>query len=178
MLLLGGEMVVLLIVDLFVNGVCQFLQLVLFGFFEICQLFIVSGVGQIVVVVIDELGWQIFCIINFYVIDWLLKLGLLFYLVEGGWVWCNYGLCSNDYGQFVFFGMVCYGMSDWFILEGYVEVMCSFKLVGGGVVFNLGNCVVLVSLLVVSSSEGNFGQQVLLVIECNVDLVSLLLLCM
>ncbi|WP_240733721.1 fimbria/pilus outer membrane usher protein [Herbaspirillum huttiense] len=170
---LGGETVVPSTVDLFVNGVRQLSQPVPPGPFEIRQPPIASGAGQIAVAVTDELGRQTFRTINFYATDRLLKPGLSSYSAEGGWVRRNYGLRSNDYGQFALSGTARHGMSDWLTLEGHAEAMRSLKLAGGGAVFNLGNRAVLASSLAASSSEGNSGQQVSLAIERNADPVSL-----
>ena len=170
---LGGETVVPSTVDLFVNGVRQLSQPVPPGPFEIRQPPIASGAGQIAVAVTDELGRQTFRTINFYATDRLLKPGLSSYSAEGGWVRRNYGLRSNDYGQFALSGTARHGMSDWLTLEGHAEAMRSLKLAGGGAVFNLGNRAVLASSLAASSSEGNSGQQMALAIERNADPVSL-----
>lgn len=170
---LGGETVVPSTVDLFVNGVRQLSQPVPPGPFEIRQPPIASGAGQIAVAVTDELGRQTFRTINFYATDRLLKPGLSSYSAEGGWVRRNYGLRSNDYGQFALSGTARHGMSDWLTLEGHAEAMRSLKLAGGGAVFNLGNRAVLASSLAASSSGGNSGQQIALAIERNADPVSL-----
>ncbi|WP_299540528.1 fimbria/pilus outer membrane usher protein [uncultured Herbaspirillum sp.] len=170
---LGGETVVPSTVDLFVNGVRQLSQPVPPGPFEIRQPPIASGAGQIAVAVTDELGRQTFRTINFYATDRLLKPGLSSYSAEGGWVRRNYGLRSNDYGQFALSGTARHGMSDWLTLEGHAEAMRQLGLAGGGAVFNLGNRAVLASSLAASSSQASSGQQVSLAIERNADPVSL-----
>ncbi|EIJ47802.1 P pilus assembly protein, porin PapC protein [Herbaspirillum sp. GW103] len=170
---LGGETVVPSTVDLFVNGVRQLSQPVPPGPFEIRQPPIASGAGQIAVAVTDELGRQTFRTINFYATDRLLKPGLSSYSAEGGWVRRNYGLRSNDYGQFALSGTARHGMSDWLTLEGHAEAMRQLRLVGGGAVFNLSNRAVLAGSLAASSSQASSGQQVSLAIERNADPVSL-----
>lgn len=170
---LGGETVVPSTVDLFVNGVRQLSQPVPPGPFEIRQPPIASGAGQIAVAVTDELGRQTFRTINFYATDRLLKTGLSAYSVEGGWVRRNYGLRSNDYGQFALSGTARRGMSDWLTLETHGEAMRGLSLAGGGAVFNLGNRAVLASALAASRSEDNSGQQISLAIERNADPLSL-----
>ncbi|MCI1005802.1 fimbria/pilus outer membrane usher protein [Herbaspirillum sp. C7C8] len=170
---LGGETVVPSTVDLFVNGVRQLSQPVPPGPFEIRQPPIASGAGQIAVAVTDELGRQTFRTINFYATDRLLKPGLSSYSAEGGWVRRNYGLRSNDYGQFALSGTARHGMSDWLTLEGHAEAMRQLRLAGGGAVFNLSNRAVLAGSLAASSSQASSGQQVSLAIERNADPVSL-----
>lgn len=170
---LGGETVVPSTVDLFVNGVRQLSQPVPPGPFEIRQPPVASGAGQIAVAVTDELGRQTFRTINFYATDRLLKPGLSSYSAEGGWVRRNYGLRSNDYGQFALSGTARHGMSDWLTLEGHAEAMRQLKLVGGGAVFNLSNRAVLAGSLAASSSQASSGQQLSLAIERNADPVSL-----
>lgn len=170
---LGGETVVPSTVDLFVNGVRQLSQPVPPGPFEIRQPPVASGAGQIAVAVTDELGRQTFRTINFYATDRLLKPGLSSYSAEGGWVRRNYGLRSNDYGQFALSGTARHGMSDWLTLEGHAEAMRQVKLVGGGAVFNLSNRAVLAGSLAASSSQASSGQQLSLAIERNADPVSL-----
>lgn len=169
---LGGETVVPSTVDLFVNGVRQLSQPVPPGPFEIRQPPIASGAGQIAVAVTDELGRQTLRTINFYATDRLLKPGLSSYSVEGGWVRRNYGLRSNDYGQFALSGTARQGLSDSITLEGHAEAMRSLKLAGGGAVFNLGNRAVLATALAASSGDSGSGQQVSLAVERNADPVS------
>ncbi len=170
---LGGETVVPSTVDLFVNGVRQLSQPVPPGPFEIRQPPIASGAGQIAVAVTDELGRQTLRTVNFYATDRLLKPGLSSYSAEGGWVRRNYGLRSNDYGQFALSGTARHGMSDWLTLEGHAEAMQGLALGGGGAVFNLGNRAVLASALSASSATGGTGQQLSLAIERNADPLSL-----
>ncbi|WP_343651155.1 fimbria/pilus outer membrane usher protein [Herbaspirillum sp.] len=170
---LGGETVVPSTVDLFVNGVRQLSQPVPPGPFEIRQPPIASGAGQIAVAVTDELGRQTLRTINFYATDRLLKPGLSSYSVEGGWVRRNYGLRSNDYGQFAMSGTARRGVSDGLTLEGHAEAMRSLKLAGGGAVFNLGNRAVLATALAASNAERGNGQQLSLAIERNADPVSI-----
>ncbi|NUU03511.1 fimbria/pilus outer membrane usher protein [Herbaspirillum robiniae] len=170
---LGGETVVPSTVDLFVNGVRQLSQPVPPGPFEIRQPPIASGAGQIAVAVTDELGRQTFRTVNFYATDRLLKEGLSSYSAEGGWVRRNYGLRSNNYGQFALSGTARRGMSDWLTLETHGEAMRSLKLAGAGAVFNLGNRAVLATALSGSSSDNGSGQQVSVAIERNADPISL-----
>ena len=170
---LGGETVVPSTVDLFVNGVRQLSQPVPPGPFEIRQPPIASGAGQIAVAVTDELGRQTFRTVNFYATDRLLKTGLSSYSVEGGWVRRNYGLRSNDYGQFALSGSARHGMSEWLTLEGHAEAMRGLTLAGGGAVFNLGNRAVLASAVAASRSDSRSGQQASLAIERNADPLSM-----
>ncbi|EJM95684.1 fimbria/pilus outer membrane usher protein [Herbaspirillum sp. YR522] len=170
---LGGETVVPSTVDLFVNGVRQLSQAVPPGPFEIRQTPIASGAGQIAVAVTDELGRQTFRTVNFYATDRLLKDGLSSYSLEGGWVRRNYGLRSNDYGQFAMSGSARRGVGNWLTLETHGEAMRGLKLLGVGGVFNLANRAVLSSALAASSSDTRSGQQASVAIERNADPISL-----
>jgi outer membrane usher protein len=169
----GGDAVVPSTVDLFVNGVRQLSQPVPPGPFEIRQAPIATGAGQIAVAVTDELGRQTFRTISFYATDRLLKEGLSSYSAEGGWVRRNYGLRSNNYGEFALSGTARHGFSPQLTLETHAEAMKSLKLLGTGAVYNLGNRAVVSAAASASSSDAGSGQQIAVAAERNANPISM-----
>ena len=170
---LGGEAVVPSTVDLFVNGVRQLSQPVPPGPFEIRQAPIATGAGQIAVAVTDELGRQTFRTISFYATDKLLAENLSSYTLESGFVRRNYGLRSNNYGEFAIAGTARHGYSKTLTIEGHGETMKGMTLAGGGLVFNVDNWGVLTGALSASTSDAGTGQQLALGFERSTSLVSM-----
>ena len=118
---ISGEVAVPSSVDVLVNGV-QFLSRdVPPGPFEIRQLPIVTGGGDISVVVRDAVGQQTTQTLPVYASGLLLASGLTAFSAEAGMVRLNYGLLSNDYqapaGSFSY----RHGLLNWLTLEGHGE---------------------------------------------------------
>jgi len=170
---LGGEAVVPSTVDLFVNGIRQLSQPVPPGPFEIRQAPIATGAGQIAVAITDELGRQTFRTVPFYATDKLLAENLSSYTVESGFVRRNYGLRSNNYGEFAVAGTARHGYSKILTLEAHAEAMKGMTLAGGGLVFNVDNWGVLTGAVSGSSSDAGADQQFALGFERSTSLFSM-----
>ncbi|ASU38682.1 pilus assembly protein PapC [Herbaspirillum sp. meg3] len=173
---LGGEAVVPSTVDLFVNGVRQLSQPVPPGPFEIRQAPIATGAGQIAVAVTDELGRQTFRTIPFYATDKLLAENLSSYTAEGGFVRRNYGLRSNNYGEFAVAGTARHGFSKMLTLETHAEAMRGMTLAGGGLVYNIDNFGVLTGAVSGSNSDAGTDQQLAVGFERSTSLFSMSLM--
>lgn len=170
---LGGEATVPSTVDLFVNGIRQLSQPVPPGPFEIRQAPIATGAGQISVAITDELGRQTFRTVPFYATDRLLADNLSSYTVEGGFVRRNFGLRSNNYGEFAVAGTARHGYSKTLTLETHAEVMKGMALAGGGLVYNVDNFGVLTGAISGSNSDAGTDQQFALGFERSTSKLSM-----
>lgn len=170
---LGGEATVPSTVDLFVNGIRQLSQPVPPGPFEIRQAPIATGAGQISVAITDELGRQTFRTVPFYATDRLLADNLSSYTVEGGFVRRNFGLRSNNYGEFAVAGTARHGYSKTLTLETHAEAMKGMALAGGGLVYNVDNFGVLTGAVSSSNSDAGVDQQFALGFERSTSKLSM-----
>ena len=146
-------------VDVFVNGVQQFSGKVDQGPFAVRQLPVVTGSGDVSVVVRDALGRETVTNLPFYASSSLLAPGLASYGVETGFVRRNYGLSSNDYRDPVGTGTLRYGLTQRLTLETHAEVAQSLGMAGGGGSFSLGQWGVVSAAVAASSTRGKMGMQ-------------------
>ncbi|MFC3125041.1 fimbria/pilus outer membrane usher protein [Pseudoroseomonas globiformis] len=145
-------------VDVLVNGVQQLSTSTGTGPFVIRQLPVVTGAGQVAVVLRDALGRETVSSLPFYASSALLAPGLLAYSAELGWVRRNYGLVSNDYGTPVAMGTARFGVNDWLTVEGHAEGGSRLAMGGGGVVLALGGFGVLSAAVAASQAQGERGE--------------------
>lgn len=169
----GGEAVVPSTVDLFINGVRQLSQPLPPGPFEIRQPPVVTGAGQIAVAVTDELGRQTYQNLSFYASDKLLKENLSSYALESGWIRRNYGLYSNQYGNFALAGTARHGVSPRLTLETHAEAVKGMLLVGGGLAYNVADWGVLTGAISAVTSDHGNDQQHALGFERTTSLLSI-----
>lgn len=118
---LGGTVAVPSTVEVLVNGVRQLSQAVEAGRFEVRQLPVISGAGQVAVVVRDALGRETVRSLPFYAAAQQLAPGLSSYSVQGGWVRRRFGIASDDYGSFAASASLRSGWSNELTLEGHAE---------------------------------------------------------
>ena len=133
-----GETAVPSTVDVFVNGVRQLSQPVTDGPFSVRGLPVMTGFGDVVVVVRDALGRERYQNLNFYASSDLLREGLSAYAVEAGLVRRNYGLRSLDYGGAAGGATYRYGLSPWLTVEGHGEAGLGTAVLGVGGIVALG----------------------------------------
>lgn len=154
-----GDTAVPSTVDVFVNGVRQLSQPVGDGPFSVRGLPIMTGFGDIVVVVRDELGRERYQNLTFYASGDLLREGLSAYAVEAGVVRRGYGLRSFDYGRPAGSATYRYGMTRWLTLEGHAESGLGTAVAGAGGVMALGAFGRLAGALSASRGGGRSGAQ-------------------
>lgn len=131
MFIFFGEVVVFFSVELYVDGLCQYNGEVLVGLFQFVVQFGISGVGNVQVVIIDVYGCMQIVDFVFYGVQQLFVKGFIDWLLGVGWMCCEYGIYFFVYDILVLVsGIWCYGVSNCFIVEVYVE--------GGGGVVNVG----------------------------------------
>lgn len=99
-------------VDVYVDQSLRARQDVPSGPFELTNLPVVSGAGELQLVVRDALGRSQIISYPFYASPLLLRKGLPDYSLQGGWLRQNFGAVSADYGEGFVAGTLRRGLSD------------------------------------------------------------------
>lgn len=125
-------------IQLYVNNVLNYQGQVEQGPFALNRLPVVSGAGDVSIVVKDMLGVEHRVITNYYVSTNLLRPGLVDFSVEAGAERRNFGRQSFDYRRPFVAGSYRRGISSGLTLEGRAEGSTGLQDVGGGVSALLG----------------------------------------
>ncbi|WP_162247412.1 fimbria/pilus outer membrane usher protein [Rhodanobacter sp. Root627] len=144
-------------VDFYVNNVLRLRRNVPSGPFTIQDLPIVTGQGDIRMVVRDMLGREQVVTQPFYASGGLLAAGLRDYSYELGFERENYGRVSNDYGRLVAAATERRGFSDSFTGELHVEATHDQQTLGIGSTVLLGNVGVLTASVAGSHDRAGTG---------------------
>jgi outer membrane usher protein len=99
-------------VDVYVNQVLRAHQDVPAGPFELTQVPVVVGQGQVQLVTRDVLGRESIVAYPIYTSQMLLREGLTDFTLEAGWQRRNYAITSGDYGPFLAAGTWRAGVTD------------------------------------------------------------------
>jgi len=129
---LGGTAAAPSTVDFYVNNVLRLRRDVPSGPFSIQDLPVVTGQGEMRLVVRDLLGREQTVSQPFYASGGLLAAGLRDYSYEAGFERENYALHSNDYGRFIAAGTERLGFSDTFTGELHAELLRDQQTIGAG----------------------------------------------
>ena len=124
------------IVDVYVNDVLSGSRDVPPGPFEISEIPIVTGNGEVQLVVRDLLGRQMLYSETFYAAPSLLRKGLHDYSYEAGLLRRSFGTRSNDYGPMVVSATHRYGFTDG--LTGEIHAEATRDVQVGGVAAGFG----------------------------------------
>ncbi|MDH0863181.1 fimbria/pilus outer membrane usher protein, partial [Mitsuaria sp. GD03876] len=127
---LRGEATLPSTVDVFVNNSQRLQGRVQPGPFDISDLPLVTGQGEIRTVVRDLLGREQVVTQPYYISASLLKPGLSSYSVETGWLRLNYGIDSNRYGRAMVAGTWRHGLTSSFTQEWRGELTARQQAVG------------------------------------------------
>jgi len=125
-----GESALPSTLELYVNNALRVRQDLPEGPFTVRDVPIVSGDGQIRVVVRDLLGREQVITQSYYASPRLLRAGLHDYSIEAGAVRENFGLTSFDYGRPLLIGTERYGFTDRFTGEIHAELLEDQQTVG------------------------------------------------
>jgi len=156
---LGGSVTVPSTVDVLVNGTRLLSQQVQPGPFQIPQIPVVTGAGEVTMTVTNALGQQVVTTLPFYASQGLLASGLQSDSVQAGWVRRNWGLDSNDYGAFAASASWRRGLSDLVTVGAHAEATTGLLMAGGGGVVNVGNLGVANWAVAGSTGSGLRGEQ-------------------
>ena len=125
-------------VDLYVNNHLVRQADVPIGPFSVRDIPVVTGSGQVQIVVRDVLGREQIIVEDFYASTVLLKKGLSDFSFSAGVMRENFAIESNDYGEFIGELTQRHGVTDSLTLEGHTEF--SEDLINAGVTafYNIG----------------------------------------
>lgn len=152
-------------VDVFVDGIRQLSAQVDAGPFLIPQLPVVSGAGQVSVMVRDATGRQTVQTSSFYLSSALLQPGLSSYSAEVGAIRSGFGRDGNDYGPFAVMATGRHGVTSHLTLEGHFEGSKRSAMATGGGTLSIGNLAIATAALGVSRSSTGIGGQAYFAIE-------------
>ncbi|WP_248672796.1 fimbria/pilus outer membrane usher protein [Pseudomonas agarici] len=156
---ISGEVAVPSSVDVFVNGLHRLTSQIDSGPFEVSQLPVANGGGDISLVVKDASGRQVNQTLPFYASTALLQPGLSALSVELGRVRRNYASESNNYVDSA--GSVSYrhGMTPTLTLESHLESTSGLVMGGVGSNVLVGSLGVLSATVAASDHAGKSGLQ-------------------
>ncbi len=117
-------------VDVYINNMRQLSQEVQAGPFEINNLPVITGSGEVKLVVNDLLGRQQVITQPYYASQSLLRAGLSDYSYEAGFTRQDYSRLSNHYGQLFGVATQRYGVNEHFTRELRAEVQTKQQTVG------------------------------------------------
>ena len=119
-------------VELLVNDALRYQGQVDQGPFSINQIPVVTGAGEVTLVVRDALGVERRVRTSYYVSSRLLSRGLSAWSVEAGTERRQYGFRSFDYGNAFAAGSYRRGVTDWLTLEARTELSGNVRMAGAG----------------------------------------------
>ena len=144
-------------VDVLVNGVRQLSEPVTPGRFEIRQLPVVNGLGDVSVVVRDALGRESVQSLSFYASNRQLAHGLSAYAFEFGQIRRGFGSDDDRYGDLAVMATWRHGVSDLTTLESHAETARGTTVAGAGALTNLGLLGLVGGAVALSQSQGRQG---------------------
>ena len=158
----AGQAILPSTVDVFVNNALVSRQSVPPGPFSISNLPVVTGAGEVQLVVHDLFGREQLVTRPFYASQTLLREGLESFSAEFGFVRENFALNSNDYGSWLGTGTYRRGVHERFTGEVHAEAMQKQATVGAGGDFLIPQIGTLSSYVVGSHNSAGSGGMVLL----------------
>ncbi|MGM3276676.1 fimbria/pilus outer membrane usher protein [Ralstonia sp. 24A2] len=131
---IGGQAALPSTVDVYVNNVLSSRKEVAPGPFSITNVPVVTGQGDVRVVVRDLLGREQVISVPFYASASLLAKGLQDFSYEAGAERTNFGTDSNDYGRAFAAATHRFGFTDWLTGEVHAEAQRERQTLGLGTV--------------------------------------------
>ena len=149
-------------VDLYVNGVLQQRKSVDSGFFQVDDIPVITGSGELKMVVRDIMGREQILYQDFYASSELLRRGLSDYSYSLGYLRRNYAIESNDYGPLAFVGAHRVGINEGWTAGGRLEATDDVQIVAASSDLALGINGVLSGGAGLSRSDAGTGNTWLL----------------
>ena len=119
----GGASVLPSTLDLYVNGALRLRQDVPPGPFTVQNIPVITGAGDVRLVVTDALGRQQIVTQSYYASAQMLAAGLADYSYEAGFIRNDFGVASNDYGRALLVGTHRVGLTDELTGEFHGELL-------------------------------------------------------
>jgi len=162
---ISGEALLPSTVDLYVDNALRLSRNVPYGPFNFPNLPVISGEGQVRLVVRDLLGRESVIVQPYYISSGLLREGLHDYTYEAGFVRRDFAVESNEYGRFFVAGTHRLGLSDGLTGELRAEVMAYRQTLGAGASYLWPDLGLVDVAAAVSSAPSGAGGFLLLGIE-------------
>ncbi|RZM05060.1 MAG: fimbrial biogenesis outer membrane usher protein, partial [Sphingomonas sp.] len=169
---LSGAAALPSVADIYVNSVLMGHQQVSPGPFAITDMPVVSGAGEVSLVVRDMLGRQTTISQSYYTSPELLRAGLDDYSVEAGFARRDFGTRSFGYGPAFAAATYRYGVSDRFTGEVHAEAMASVQEAGLAADFVLPGIALFTVGAAASHSSRGAGAMVTAGIQRNAPRIS------
>jgi outer membrane usher protein len=145
-------------VDVYVDNVKRLSQPVAAGPFAIQNVPVISGQGEIRMVVTDVLGRQQVITESYIRSSLLLRARVSDFTYEMGTVRLNYGIKSNQYRSFFADATYRRGISDTLTLEGRIETQLGTETAGLGAIYALRDIGIFSGGLAASRDGGHAGE--------------------
>lgn len=166
---IAGQAVLPSTVDVFVNNALVTRQSVAPGPFSISNLPVITGAGEVQLVVRDLMGREQVISRPFYASQALLRKGLNTFSYELGFVRENFGIDSNAYGSWLASGTYRRGLTDSLTGEVHAEAMPGQTTAGAGVDYLIAQVGMLSAYAVGSHGKSGKGGLMLMGIERQAD---------
>jgi len=166
---IAGQAVLPSTVDVFVNNALVSRQNVPPGPFSISNLPIVTGAGEVQLVVRDLMGREQIINHPFYASQALLRKGLKTFSYELGFVRENFGIDSNAYGSWLASGTYRRGLTDNMTGEVHAEAMAGQTTAGAGADYLVPQVGTLSAYAAGSHGKSGKGGLMMLGIERQAD---------
>ncbi|MBU1757320.1 MAG: fimbria/pilus outer membrane usher protein, partial [Alphaproteobacteria bacterium] len=154
---IAGESEVASVVDVYVNNVLTGTRDVPAGPFSITDVPVVTGGGEVQLVVRDLLGRETTVRARYYSARRLLRRGLDDYSLEAGFLRRDFGRSSFDYGDPMASASYRYGFSDGLTGEVHGEISPDVRMGGVGASVAVANIGILNASTAFSHSERGTG---------------------
>ena len=145
-------------VDVYVDNVKRLSQPIAPGPFAIGNIPVISGQGEIRMVVTDVLGRQQVISESYIRASNLLRAGVSDFTYEAGTLRQNYGMKSNEYRSFFADATYRRGITNTFTVESRAETQIGTETAGLGVVYALLNVGVFTGGMAASMDAGRAGE--------------------
>lgn len=127
-----GESALPSTLDLYVNGSLRLRQDVSAGPFTVQNIPVITGAGDVRLVVTDALGRQQVVTQSYYASPQMLEAGLADYSYEAGFIRNDFGVSSNDYGRALVVGTHRVGLTEGLTGEIHGEILRDQQSAGIG----------------------------------------------
>ncbi len=152
-----GEAKVPSVIDLYLNNALIDTETVPSGPFTINEIPIIDGAGNLSIVTTDILGRQQIVEVPYYGATNLLKPGLHDYSIDIGFIRENFGIESNDYGNFMTVLTDEYGINEQLTSEWRAEGLIEQQTLGAGANYLFNQYGVFTMATAASQSELGIG---------------------
>ncbi|GKS68774.1 outer membrane usher protein [Nitrosomonas sp. PY1] len=152
---LSGQAALPSTAELFINNTKMYQSDILSGPFSLRELPVVTGAGEMRLIVRDMLGREQIITQPYYSAPSILRKGLNDFSYELGFIRKDFGVVSNNYGELVFSGTHRYGFSNFLTGEMRSEIMLNHQNLGFSGALLLPSGMGLVDAAVVVSNNNN-----------------------